>query len=202
MDAGAWWRRVDGRALEGVVALALLLVGLFGVLLPVLGVTGPFPPVDSRTVELDGAAAVPGAGAGDGVELRGLREAELVFADPGLGERVLLALPGVTGAILFVVILEQLVRMARTFQDGDVFVPRNSRRLNVIALAVLLTGTLVPLVASLTADALVDGTAVEAAVRIGYEPSGLWTLVSILLFAAAGAFRHGTRLRADIEGLV
>ncbi|MBE1532334.1 DUF2975 domain-containing protein [Actinomadura algeriensis] len=202
MDAAAWWRRVDGRALEGVIALVLLLVGLFGILLPILGVTGPFPPVDSRTVGLDGATAVPGAVGGGGVELRGAREAELVFADPGLGERALLALPGVTGAILFVVILEQLLRMARTFRDGDVFVPPNAHRLTVVALAVLLTGTFVPLVAALAASALVDGTAVEAAARIGYEPSGLWVLVAILLFAVAGAFRHGTRLRADTEGLV
>ncbi|QFG23193.1 DUF2975 domain-containing protein [Actinomadura sp. WMMB 499] len=202
MGAVAWWRRIDGRALEGVVGLALLLVGLFGVLLPILGVAGPFPPVDSRTVELDGAPTVPGAVAGDGVELHGARSAELAFADPGLGERVLLALPGVTGAILLVVILEQLMRMARTFQDGDVFVARNSRRLTVIAVAVLLFGVLVPLVDALTARALVGGTPVEPAVQIAYEPSALWALVSILLFAAAGAFRHGTRLRADTEGLV
>ncbi|RSN64785.1 DUF2975 domain-containing protein, partial [Actinomadura sp. WAC 06369] len=202
MDAVAWWRRVDGRALEGVVALVLLLVGLFGVVVPVLRVIGPLPGVDSRTVGLDGAEGVGGAVAGDGVELRGLHEAELVFADPGLWERVLIVLPGVTGAILFVVILERLLRMVRTFHDGDAFAPENARRLTAIAVAVLLTGTLVPLVAGLTAGALVDGTWAEEAARTGYEPSGLWVLVAILLFAVAGAFRHGTRLRADTEGLV
>lgn len=201
MDA-TWWRRGDSRALEGVVGLALLLVGVFGVLLPILGVTGVLAPVDSRAVALDGAARVPGAVAGDGVELRGLRGAELVFADPGFAERILLVLPGVVGAVLVVVILERLMRMARTFRDGDVFEPRNWRRLTVVSVAVLLIALFVPLVRVLTTDALVSGTPVEPSVRLEAELSGVWVLASLLLFAAAGAFRHGTRLREDTEGLV
>ncbi|MEV0704209.1 hypothetical protein AB0I53_40715 [Saccharopolyspora sp. NPDC050389] len=46
------WTRIDNRILEAAVGLGSLLVGLFGVLFPILGVTGPLPPVDTREVRL------------------------------------------------------------------------------------------------------------------------------------------------------
>ncbi|GAA4102801.1 DUF2975 domain-containing protein [Actinomadura miaoliensis] len=203
MKAAAWWSRLDSRILEALLGLALLLVGLFEVLFPVLGVTGPLSPVDTREVHVDGVTRLPGAPEATAeVALRGTRTAELVVADPSLGERVLLVLPGVAGALLLVVILELLLRVARTLRDGDVFDPRNARRLYVIALAVLLDATLVPLLDTITTTVLVSGTAVEPSVEISYELSALWLLVASLVAAAAGAFGHGARLRADTEGLV
>ncbi|WTX00093.1 hypothetical protein OG216_45105 [Streptomycetaceae bacterium NBC_01309] len=49
---------------------------------------------------------------------------------------------------------------------------------------------------------LVDGTALESAVRTPYEADGEPVLRAVLIAAAAGAFRTGTRLREDAEGLV
>ncbi|MBO2447780.1 DUF2975 domain-containing protein [Actinomadura barringtoniae] len=204
MSGKAWlsWSRIDGRALEAVLGLALLLVGLFGALFPLLGVTGPFPPVDSREVRIDDLTQVPGAASAGDVTLRGTHTGELAFSHPDFIERLLLALPGLVQTLLLLVMLELLLRMARTLRDGDVFVAQNARRLGVVAVALAVTGTLVPLVTTVTTDLLVSGTDVASAVPVSYELSVPYVLLALLVAATAEAFRQGTRLRADTEGLV
>lgn len=66
----------------------------------------------------------------------------------------------------------------------------------------LLIATVVPALEVVTTTALVSGTPVEQAVVITYRLSGVTVLLSFLAVALAGAFAHGTRLRADTEGLV
>ncbi|MFI0354519.1 DUF2975 domain-containing protein [Actinomadura sp. 9N407] len=202
MSIKSRWAWIDDRVLEVTLGLALLLVGLIGAAFPILGVTGPLSPVDTRDVHLDGVADIPGTTTSGAVTLRGNDTAELVFAAPDLGQRVLLVLPGLTATVLALTILGLLLRMARTFQQGDAFVPQNARRLNGIALAVLLIATLVPLLDTVTTEVLVSGRPVESAIENTYEVSAIWWLVALLIAATAGAFRHGTRLRADTEGLV
>ncbi|MCP9979590.1 hypothetical protein [Actinomadura madurae] len=86
------WTRIDSHALELTLGLALLLVGLFQALFPLLGVTGPFPPIDTRDVRIDRTAEVPPLRSG-GTTLQGTNDAELAVADPALWDRVLLATP-------------------------------------------------------------------------------------------------------------
>ncbi|WP_433177046.1 DUF2975 domain-containing protein [Actinoallomurus sp. CA-150999] len=204
MSGKPWqmWSRSDNRALEAVLGLALLLVGLSGVLLPILRVTGPLPPAHTREVELDDVTRSPAVIASGGASLRGTRTGELAFAHPDLTERLLLVLPGVTRALLLLVILELLRRMVRSLRDGDVFIAQNTRRLGVIAVAVLVLATLIPLVDTVTTTILVSGTQLSSKVPIAYELSGPYVLLALLLAAAAEAFRQGARLRADTEGLV
>lgn len=201
MTLAARWTKIDSRFLELLIGLGLLLVGLFQALFPILGVTGPFPPVDTRDVDLRSTARVPDLGAG-GTVLRGTRHAELAVGDPGLGDRVLLAAPEVLRAALIIAILSILMRMAATFRTGDVFVPANVRRLFAISTAVLLLGTAAPALDMLTTNALVSGTPIEDAVEIGFAVRADTVLLAILIAALAGAFGHGARLRADTEGLV
>ncbi|MEU8310039.1 DUF2975 domain-containing protein [Actinomadura sp. NPDC048955] len=195
------WSRFDTHFLELVIGLGLLLVGLFQGLFPILGVTGPFPPIDTRDVDLRSTARVPDLASG-GTSLRGTHHAELAVGDPGLWDRVLLAAPEVARAVLIIVILSILLRMAATFRGGDVFVPANVRRLFAISTAVLLLGIAAPALDMLTTNALVSGTPLEDAVEIGFEVRASTVLLAILIAALAGAFGHGTRLRADTEGLV
>ncbi|QUH06354.1 DUF2975 domain-containing protein [Saccharopolyspora erythraea] len=203
MEKASWWVRLNDHVLEAAVGLGLLLVGLFGVLFPVLGVIGPMPPtVNSREVRLGAATTPPGGGTPGPVALRGTDNAELVFAAPDLAERLLLALPGVVGSLLLVVIFEVLLRIARTFRDGDFFVPKNAPRLLAIALIVPLFGILPPMVDAITTDLLVSGTAVEGSVRTVFEFDAGPVLLGLLIAAAAVAFRNGARLRDDTAGLV
>ncbi len=196
------WSKGDSRILEATVGLALLLVGLFGALLPILGVTGLREPTRTRQVEIEDLAQVPAAASAGSVRLRGTHTAELSLADPGLAERLLLALPGLVQAALLLVILGLLYRMARTLRDGDVFVTQNARRLGVIALAILTIATIVPLADTVTTHLLVSGTALASKVPTTYELSGSTLLLGFLVAAAAEAFRQGALLRADTQGLV
>ncbi|MEO3822355.1 DUF2975 domain-containing protein [Actinomadura sp. B10D3] len=195
------WTRIDSHALELTIGLALLLVGLFQILFPVLGVTGPFPPIDTRNVQIDKPAEVPALRSG-GTTLQGTHDAELAFADPAFWDRVLLATPHVVHAALIIVILSLLMRMAVTFRTGDVFVPANSRRLYAIAVTLLVTATAVPALDMITTDALISGTPLTDTVNSTYTLQTSTVILSILVAALAGAFAHGTRLRADTEGLV
>ncbi len=201
MQATTWWRRLDRHSLELIIGLALLGAGL-SVLFPLLGVAGLIPPQETREVTLNSNTEVT-APSGDGVSLSGTRQAELTVDDPGLLDRVLLAGPGIVQGVLVLVVLTLLMQIALTFSgSGEFFVRRNTRRLYTIAVGLLLIATVVPALEVVTTTALVSGTPVEQAVVITYRLSGVTVLLSFLAVALAGAFAHGTRLRADTEGLV
>ncbi|MBB1245340.1 DUF2975 domain-containing protein, partial [Streptomyces durbertensis] len=184
------------------LGVALALAGVFGVLLPILGIVGTIDPVNTREVETEAAARVPDAVASGPVTLGGTRQAEVAFAEPDLPQRMLLALPEVAGSLLLALVLFLLLRIAGTLRAGDVFVPRNARRLLAIAVATVAIGLLGPLVEAITTQLLVADTAVAEAVPFVYTVSTAPLLLGVLIAALAEAFRQGTRLRADTEGLV
>ncbi|GGR42342.1 DUF2975 domain-containing protein [Streptomyces netropsis] len=203
LDASTWWSRVNNHVLESALGLALLLVGLFKVLLPVLGVVGPLALASTtRTVGIDADVPLPDTTASGAVTLRAAGRAELVFHSPGFGDRLLLILPGLVGAVLLLVIFDVLIRLARTFHAGDFFVPRNARRLLVVSGLVFLIGTLPPALDVLTTHLLVDGTPVGQVVHTPYSLDMVAVFGALLIAAAAAAFRQGARLREDVEGLV
>ncbi|MFH9981815.1 DUF2975 domain-containing protein [Streptomyces sp. NPDC017179] len=206
MGAKSWWSHADSRLLEAALGLAVLLVGVFGVLFPVLGVAGLMHPMDTREVEAETATRVPGtvtdAVAGHGMALTGTHRADLVFAGPDLGQRLLLALPEIVGSLFLILILALLLQMARTLRGGDVFVPVNARRLSVIGLAVLVQAVLTPVLPAITTEILVSGTPVAEQVPFSVTFTGEYVLLAFLILALGEVFRRGTKLRADTEGLV
>ncbi|MFJ3640096.1 DUF2975 domain-containing protein [Streptomyces sp. NPDC090108] len=205
MGVKHWWNRTDSRLLEVLLGLAVLLDAVFGVVLPVLGVTGLIDPVANREVEVGTVSRLTGTvsdPAGHGMTLNGTRRAELVLAHPDLGQRVLLVLPDVIGSLFLLLVLILLFQMARTLRGGDVFVPRNARRLTVIGLTVLVQAVLSPVLPTLTTALLVRNTAVAERIPFTITFSGEYILLALLLLALSEVFRRGARLRADTEGLV
>ncbi|MBK3563085.1 MULTISPECIES: DUF2975 domain-containing protein [unclassified Streptomyces] len=206
MSTKSWWSRTDNRLLEAALGLAALLDGVFGVLLPALGVVGLIDPVDTREVRTETATRVPGtvtdAVAGHGMTLTGTHRADLAFAHPDLGQRLLLALPDVVGGLLLLLVLVLLTRMAGTLRDGDVFVPRNARRLSVIGLTVLVQAVLSPTLPAFTTQALVSGTPMAEQIPLSVTFTGEYVLLAFLILSLGEVFRRGTKLRADTEGLV
>ncbi|MFJ1646333.1 DUF2975 domain-containing protein [Streptomyces sp. NPDC088258] len=206
MGAKSWWSQTDSGLLEAALGLAVLLVGVYGMLLPALGVAGLRDPVDTREVEAETATRVPGtvtdAVTGNGMTLTGTRQADLVFADPDLGQRLLLALPEIVGGLFLLLILALLFKMARTLRGGDVFVPVNARRLSVIGLAVLVQAILAPALSTFTTEILVSGTPMAEHIPFSVTFTGEYALLAFLVLALGEVFRRGTKLRADTEGLV
>ncbi|MFG3256697.1 DUF2975 domain-containing protein [Streptomyces sp. NPDC048172] len=206
MGTKSWWSRTDSRLLEAALGLAAVLVGVFGVLLPGLGVAGLMDPLDTREVETEAAARVPDAVAdavtGQGVTLTGTHGADLVLAGPTLSQRLLLALPEIATSLLLLLVLALLLRIARTLRDGDVFVPENARRLSVIGLTVLAQSVLAPLLTACTTQLLVSGTPMDGEIPFSATFTGAYVLLAFLVLALGEVFRRGTRLRADTAGLV
>ncbi|MFF8591150.1 DUF2975 domain-containing protein [Streptomyces sp. NPDC015220] len=206
MGTTSWWSRTDNRLLEAALGLAAALVAVFGVLIPALGVVGLTDPVDTRSVEARTTtripAAVTDAVAGHGMSLTGTHRADLVFAHPGPGQRLLLALPEIVGSLLLLLVVALLLRMAGTLRRGDVFVPQNARRLSVIGLTVLVQAVLSPVLPALTTAALVRGTPLGEQIPFEVSFTGEYVLLAFLILALGEVFRRGTRLRADTEGLV
>ncbi|WP_019980207.1 MULTISPECIES: DUF2975 domain-containing protein [unclassified Streptomyces] len=206
MAGKSGWSGRDNRLLEAVLALAAVLAGVFGILIPVLGVADAIDPVDTRGVEIGSASRVPAdvtaSTGGHGMSLTGTHRADLVLAHPGFGERLLLALPGLVGSVLLLLALFLLLRIAGTLRDGDVFVPENARRLSVIGLAALVQAVLSPLLPALTTQLLVRGTPLADEIPFTVTFTGEYLLLGFLVLALAEVFRRGTKLRADTEGLV
>ncbi|WP_327393801.1 DUF2975 domain-containing protein (plasmid) [Streptomyces sp. NBC_01186] len=206
MGTRSWWSRSDSRLLEAALGLATALVGVFGVLLPALGVAGLIDPVDTREVEAKATTRIPGtvAGpvAGHGMTLTGTHQADLVFASPDLGQRLLLVLPNVIGSLLLLLILALLLQMASTLRGGDVFVPENTRRLSVMGLTVLAHATFSPILLAITTQALVSGTPMADQIPFSAAFTGEYVLLAFLILALGEVFRRGTKLRTDTEGLV
>ncbi|MFD0026040.1 DUF2975 domain-containing protein [Streptomyces sp. NPDC058382] len=200
------WSGRDNRLLEVVLRLAGVLTGVFGILIPVLGVVGAIDPVDTRGVGIGTATRVPAdttaAAVDHGMTITGTDRADLTLTHPGFGERLLLALPGLVGSLLLLLALFLLLRIARTLRDGDVFVPENARRLSIIGLAALAQAVLSPLLPALTTQLLVRGTALTDEIPFTATFTGAYVLLGFLVLALAEVFRRGTKLRADTEGLV
>jgi hypothetical protein len=182
--------------------VVLLLVGYFQVLVPILGMAGVSSSTSSRDVRIDDATRSPGVAISGSVTFRGSGHAELVYTNPSVGQRVELALPHLVNGILIIVILAILLRIAHTFRDGDFFAPQNVWRLFVVVGALGLMAFVVPLLDMMTTNLLARGLPVTKAVAPAKDYAVQPLFLAFLVAIVAEAFRAGTRLRADTEGLV
>jgi hypothetical protein len=195
------WDRSDGLVLQGLLGVVFVVQAVVGLMIPALGIIGVLDGSGSRQVPVDDVAAigVPGA---DGVQLSTSGSATLTIADPSFGQRVLLELPTVFGAVLILLGIYWLFRIARTLCVGDPFAPRNPLRLYGIAFLIVIGSVVGSLLTAITTDQLVAGTALQDHVPFSVEFSLLPPAVALLVAALAEAFRIGARLREDTEGLV
>ncbi|MBT9256619.1 DUF2975 domain-containing protein [Phycicoccus sp. MAQZ13P-2] len=193
------WRfdRSDRWGLTALLVLVTAAAALAGVVGPVLGwVAGE--PLAVATV---GPVVVPtldavGTRYGDG-------EYDVLLTGVGVGQRLLDLLPGVALTVLVAVGCLLVQRLMRGVAAGDAFDPRNVSRLRGLALLLAL-GVPVVWFARVTTDlALLSGADLGAGgpgalVEVPWLPM----LGGMVLALVAEAFRAGTRLRDDVEGLV
>ncbi|MFD9209722.1 DUF2975 domain-containing protein [Streptomyces sioyaensis] len=197
MNDAPRWSRINNRVLEVLLGLGLV-VALFSLGPPAQSILDHPAPRDVLLTD----AATP-----DDLRLRGItlyRQgiAQMDFTHPHFTQRLLLVLPQIVTAVLIIMILWCLLRLTQTFRQGDYFAPENTRRLAVVAVAILLSGLLVPALDTITTQLLVNGTPAEPAVEVQYQFNAPLVYLGLLIAAAAQAFRNGTRLKADSEGLV
>ena len=129
---------------------------------------------------------------------------DVVIDEPTVAERLLTATPDflTAAAILWVVWL--LLRLLGDVRGGDPFTTENVRRLDTIALVIGL-GAAAVAVSGLVRDAAVATSVMsEGADQILVLPTHVfpWLTAMLVIGAISQAFRHGVRLRDDVDGLV
>ncbi|MFG1815581.1 DUF2975 domain-containing protein [Kribbella sp. NPDC049174] len=195
------WSRTDALVLQGLLGTAFVVQAVIGLVIPLLGVAGALDLDTSREVPVTDVAA-PDLPEADGVQLSASGSATLTVDDPSLGQRVLLELPTIVGAVLILLGIYLLFRIARTLCLGDPFAPHNPLRLFGIALLIAVGSVTGTLLQAMTTNQLVAGTPLAHNVPFAVEFSLLPLVVALLVAALAEAFRVGVRLREDSEGLV
>ncbi len=215
-----WWSKSDARLLEGLLALGIVLVGVFGVAAPLLGTAGtglrPFGEgrqVMHVTAELKEPIQVPGApqlpagdlspGDPEQVEMSGARTVDVSFRAPTTGQRLqYLAGPLlVTGTAMVVMAL--LLLVARSQRRGEPFTLANARRVSAVGAVLAAGGTLAPFLTNVMHNALLESTAAAPLVRTNeFTISFLWVAVGLVVASVGEVFRRGVALREDVDGLV
>lgn len=123
--------------------------------------------------------------------------------DPGAGQRILAMAPGLLAAALVVLACWCTVLLLRTVAAGDPFQPLNVTRLRVVA-ACLVVGWPVVLFFQLMVRIVLlgsvdlGGLALDATIHLPWAPVVAGMVVALL----AEAFKVGSRLRDDVDGLV
>ena len=120
---------------------------------------------------------------------------ELVTTYPlaPLGLQAIIVL-GLIGAGIVHTILRRLLAIVDTVRNGDPFISDNARRLQAIAWSVLAIEVLRIVIVAIAAAVWQPG-------HMGGTSFTPWLSV-LLLFVLARVFDEGTRMRADLEGMV
>jgi len=101
-------------------------------------------------------------------------------------------------AFMFLIAL----RIVESAQSGDPFVIENARRLAQIGW-LLLAVQVIGFIANLALNAMMpDKLADKADIGIGFDLSPAGLLAILMIFVLAQIFRHGSEMRAELEGMV
>ena len=93
-------------------------------------------------------------------------------------------------------------RVLETAQSGDPFVIENARRLAQIGW-LLLVVQLVGFIANLSLNAVIpEKLKDQVDIGIGFDLSPVGLLAILMIFVLAQIFRHGSEMRAELEGTV
>ncbi len=196
---GALWRfdRSDRWGLGLLLGLVVAGTFLYQVVRPVAAwVTG-----DGVSVAIVGDVVVPaldavGTGYGQG-------EYDVVVADPSAWQRLADLLPGVLLTGLVAVGCWLVIAVMRDIAAGDAFRPRNVTRLRVLAVLVAVGiptvwFVQVPVALALLTSADLGTGGPGVLIDVPWLP----VLVGSVVALFAEAFKAGTGLRDDVEGLV
>jgi len=126
----------------------------------------------------------------------------VVVADPTAAQYAWSLVPSVVLLVLALVVTRLLLGVVRGLRDGDPFTRANARRLRVLAVVVVVSGVLVPIVRTMAHDVVLDPLLPDGP-RTATLQLDLWpALGGILVGFLAEVFARGARLREDVEGLV
>lgn len=130
-------------------------------------------------------------------------EVPLSLADPSVGQRLADLLPGVLVAAVTVASIWLLLRVLRAIGSGDPFGPGQVRRLRVLA-GLLILGPAIAWGVGLVAHGILLGGVDLGGLPITVETELPWMpmIAGLVVALVAEAFKVGSGLRDDVEGLI
>ena len=149
----------------------------------------------------DDPAPVPAGPPGTVGLVKPAFNATLTIAEPSPWQSFLLVLPELLLTLVLCVVAVFLLLLLRSFHAGDPFTPTNARRLAVIGV-LLICVAVIPQVDGWVLHTLVSGTPLQGAALYAAEDYRWAPVVGFGVLALAEFFRQGSRLRADVQGLV
>ena len=128
---------------------------------------------------------------------------DVVLVDPSAGQRLLALAPGILATLLVLLACWCLVLVLRTVAAGDPFEPLNVTRLRVVA-AVLVIGWPVLFFLQMAVQGALLGSLDLGGLDVSFGLDLPWVpvLAGMVIAMLAEAFKAGSRLRDDVEGLV
>lgn len=215
-------RRSAATLLELVLAAAIVLTALLGVVRPLIGpaglgigtgsVFGRYPSVeatiDLTKVRVQTSPELPTLGGGGEVASGDALEATIPYRttigvyDPDLRQFIGLIGSEILTGLLTVAVLALLLLIVRTLRRGDPFVPGNARRLYLIAALVGIGGEAAAALRAWGEAGVLAHAAVAPYVLQGTHIGLVPLAVGLGIAVTAEVFRQGAELRAEVEGLV
>lgn len=214
-------RRSLVAVVEPLLLIAIVAVGVLGVVRPVVGpagfglvggsVFGVFPTVeatlDLEQVRVETDPVLPSlsdgvVNPGDAVVATIPTRTTVAVYDPSLRQSLGLVGSEVARGLLAIVVLLVLFLLARSLRQGDPFTPVNARRLYAIAAAVGLGGQAAVFLQAWGRDAVISSSTLAPYVIHDVTVSFVPLIAGLGIAVAAEVFRQGAALRADVEGLV
>jgi hypothetical protein len=131
-------------------------------------------------------------------------QVHVIIDDPSVELRLLSWLPGAIVATAVIVTGFLLLRLMYATQDGQPFFATSVRRLRTISLVIGAAAILQPLAWSAVNHAVLEAATTDVRVepQVHFAAMATWLVVALVVRVMAEAFRVGTGLRADVEGLV
>lgn len=184
-------------ALATLGLIVIVVVGVALVALPFLAGDGDNPrylvvPAEIHPDQLDSLPS--------DVELQQRVEANIRIPDPTPAQHVTVISAAMLWAIVSGLILYLLRAVIGSVRTGDPFTSANTRRLRMIGLIVLIGGPLGDLITPLITQMVLDPTGIDTPFQLSFSPT--LPLVGLGVLVLAEVFRHGVRLREDVEATI
>lgn len=198
-----WFRfdRADQWGLALLLALGVAVGVVAWLLAPIIG----WAQGDPLAVPFFSEVEVPGlAAAGIG---HSEADYSLLLSDPSTGQRMFDLVPGVVYLLLVSAVAWLLLRVMLTIGRGEPFDPANVRRLRVLALVLMAGWTVAYFVEAtctfaILADVDLESAGVEGGPRAALTLPVVPFVTGLITAMVAEAFKAGTRLQDDVDGLV
>ena len=133
----------------------------------------------------------------------GLATYDVRIDDPTTGQRLLGLAPGILYVAIVVAVCWLVWRLMRSIASGDPFHPSNVTRLRLVA-GLLIVGTAVAFFVEMATRGALTGILDTGDLDPAFSLSLPWLamVTGMVVALLAEAFRAGSRLRDDVEGLV